>query len=535
MSLFPRRFALAALGIVMLSAHAAFAGLEVETAEGLIKQAEHYEKGDNGSPDPAKAAACYEKAATLGSAEAMNRLGLCFISGSGVSLDASKAYSLFQQAASKGYAKAYYNIGLCCRDGIGTSKDIDGSVKAFRKGSELGSVEATTGLAALMIAGKGMPEDVTGGEALLVKAANSGSADAMCKLGDLYQRGEGSIPVDHQKARSWYAKSAALGNKDAAASLKDLAKELAQKSASDAGLNASKHVSGSYVPPSSGRPYNAKAYMGEQYVGAVASRTPAPPITPINTVDQTTQPPMPPRSIQPLQESQPAQQNSSESDLNEVKAFFVQYLHSMLSNDPSQVADFFGQTVDYCYGNGGPSTPLDIAEDNRKLIAKYPERTYSDIHVVSIQSLAPGEAEIDYTFHYSYRGKKHASGSSEVVLRLRRVAEGWKIVAFHEQVQRAQAQESAEVSSPASPEVKPDVANVFWNPARTLRCLRCNRKIHPVRTIEGYEIYQIWYSSNEDPTVHFLNIAKSNLPGFTYYKFCSQACCAQWVGEHAPR
>ena len=84
----------------------------------------------------------------------------------------------------------------------------------------------------------------------------------------------------------------------------------------------------------------------------------------------------------------------------------------------------------------------------------------------------------------------------------------------------------------AAPEVKPEVANVFWNPEKPLCCLKCSKEIHPEGTNQGVDIYQIWYSSNEDRTVHSRSISKDEIPGFTYYKFCSQACCAQWVNEH---
>jgi hypothetical protein len=75
----------------------------------------------------------------------------------------------------------------------------------------------------------------------------------------------------------------------------------------------------------------------------------------------------------------------------------------------------------------------------------------------------------------------------------------------------------------------PDVANVFWEPGETLRCLECSGPILPRETSSGETIYHIWFSSNEDCGVNFREISKERLPAFTFYKFCGEECCTRWV------
>jgi len=83
---------------------------------------------------------------------------------------------------------------------------------------------------------------------------------------------------------------------------------------------------------------------------------------------------------------------------------------------------------------------------------------------------------------------------------------------------------------------KPDEANVFWFPNEPLKCLQCQHEItpHKFRGV-GEMVFEIWYSSNEDPTVNTILLRKNDMPNFRMYKFCSQSCCAQWVAEHTKK
>lgn len=75
----------------------------------------------------------------------------------------------------------------------------------------------------------------------------------------------------------------------------------------------------------------------------------------------------------------------------------------------------------------------------------------------------------------------------------------------------------------------PGVANVFWDPSETLRCLECREAILPHEGADGSATYSIYYTSNEDPAVYFREIPRAQLARFLFYKFCGRACCTIWV------
>ena len=63
--------------------------------------------------DPAAAVACYERAATLGDADALFQLAVCHLTGKGVpQRDTSRAIALFCQAADQGSAAAQYALAV---------------------------------------------------------------------------------------------------------------------------------------------------------------------------------------------------------------------------------------------------------------------------------------------------------------------------------------------------------------------------------------------------------------------------------------
>ena len=69
-------------------------------------QGDRYYFGVNASKDNAKAREWYEKAADMGSVEAMVSLGVLYANGQGVAQDYAKAREWYQKAADKGDASA---------------------------------------------------------------------------------------------------------------------------------------------------------------------------------------------------------------------------------------------------------------------------------------------------------------------------------------------------------------------------------------------------------------------------------------------
>jgi hypothetical protein len=72
-----------------------------------------------------------------------------------------------------------------------------------------------------------------------------------------------------------------------------------------------------------------------------------------------------------------------------------------------------------------------------------------------------------------------------------------------------------------------DVANVFYDPNYKLFDLLTDEPILP--NSEGQ--YDIWYSSNEDPSPHNIILNKTELSNHRYYKFKTNANCVQWCNN----
>jgi hypothetical protein len=78
-----------------------------------------------------------------------------------------------------------------------------------------------------------------------------------------------------------------------------------------------------------------------------------------------------------------------------------------------------------------------------------------------------------------------------------------------------------------NPEPRLDVANVFWKKEYTLFDLITDEPIFPISK-GGKTIYQIYYSSNEDPTPHFGEFTPEHLENHLFYKFKDKENCIKF-------
>ena len=76
-----------------------------------------------------------------------------------------------------------------------------------------------------------------------------------------------------------------------------------------------------------------------------------------------------------------------------------------------------------------------------------------------------------------------------------------------------------------------DFANVFYDSNYTLFDLETDEPIFPNK----YGVYEIWYSSNENPIVSFKSMSTSELQNFKYYKFKNEKNCTDWCNKKKQR
>jgi TPR repeat protein len=170
-----------------------------------------YSQGQGVKKDMKKAMDFYMKAADGGSVHAMVNAGHHYENTN----QPAKGVALYKKAANLGYAMAQYNLGNNYLYGQGVKQSYADAAHWFEKAALQGYREAQANYANILNNGYGAVEvNVLEAEKWYLCAANQGDAMAMCSLGKMYMRGR-VIPVNMAKAKYWFKKSAAGGEKEA--------------------------------------------------------------------------------------------------------------------------------------------------------------------------------------------------------------------------------------------------------------------------------------------------------------------------------
>lgn len=224
-----------------------------EQAEYFLEQGLNYEKGDGVTIDYVKARALYEKAASLGSIQALHNLGSLHNWGMGVEQDRATALSLWEKAALAGNMYSSFNMANAYLTGNGRTKSEGKALDYYLASYEQGYKPAICHYGKIMSARK--PANVIRIVELMEDMALSG--DGLCtqaiswllyenfeqhndperlmywsKFGVdtenpeatfvhalIYDFGEKGIEADAEKAKQYYLKAAALGRDNAFANL----------------------------------------------------------------------------------------------------------------------------------------------------------------------------------------------------------------------------------------------------------------------------------------------------------------------------
>lgn len=154
-----------------------------------------------------KAITFFEKAATLGCTEAMEKLGDIYRNGEhDITKDFAQAEKWYRKAADmNNYHSMYYLATLYCTDNAG-ARASDG-VALLQKAADKDYPEAIDYLAGLYIDGKVVTQDVDKGISLYKKAAKLDYPESMDHLAMLYQEGV-NLPKDPATVTYWQNKAA---------------------------------------------------------------------------------------------------------------------------------------------------------------------------------------------------------------------------------------------------------------------------------------------------------------------------------------
>jgi TPR repeat protein len=140
----------------------------------------------------------------------MYAMGVMLDEGAGFKPDGPQAFEWFSRAAKLGHAESMNRLGLLYLRGRGVPRNALAALAWFRLASAKGSLAAVNNIALLRFYGFGLPQSYSAAAKLLRMSADAGDADAQNKLGVMYDSGLG-VASDHRRAKALFLKSAAQG------------------------------------------------------------------------------------------------------------------------------------------------------------------------------------------------------------------------------------------------------------------------------------------------------------------------------------
>ena len=190
-------------------------------AMGMLGQ--RYIQGVGVKQSDKKGIELYEMAAEGGLANAQAMLGEFYRKGShGLTQSSKRAVALFTLAAKQGLTDAQYMLGSMYEKGDGIGQSDKKAIELFEMAAKKGNVGAQYNLGHFYREGShGLTQSDKKSIEFYTLAADQGFVEAQYNLGLMYVSGK-SIEQSFSKAREWWTKAAAQGNKNAIDGLKEL-------------------------------------------------------------------------------------------------------------------------------------------------------------------------------------------------------------------------------------------------------------------------------------------------------------------------
>ncbi|MBO5589910.1 MAG: SEL1-like repeat protein [Acidaminococcaceae bacterium] len=177
---------------------------EKEQADEIYLKAKKWQDDGNYK----KAFELYQKAADMGSMDAVAGLGWCYYNGNGVEKDLEKALEYNSEAADAGVARAQNVLGVMYDLGEGVNKNKVKAAELYRLAANKGDANAQCNLGYMYEDGVGVPQDFAQAVEWYRKAAEQGLARGQCNLGRMYRNGDG-VAQNFDEAMKWFLKGAA--------------------------------------------------------------------------------------------------------------------------------------------------------------------------------------------------------------------------------------------------------------------------------------------------------------------------------------
>lgn len=118
------------------------------------------------------------------------------------------AVPLLMDVAEKGYLIAYSNLGGMYLFDLGNPTE---ALKWFQRGTQAGDEASQYHLAEMYMEGTGVPQNMAEAIRLFTPSAEKSTAVSLYKIGDIYARGDHTVPRDYTKALQYLQRAAGVG------------------------------------------------------------------------------------------------------------------------------------------------------------------------------------------------------------------------------------------------------------------------------------------------------------------------------------
>jgi serine/threonine protein kinase/TPR repeat protein len=173
-----------------------------------------YSNGAGVERDLGRAVKWFQRASEKGDAAGKTCLAECYLNGKGIARNPTRAVEILEEAVASGYPRAMDLLGTCYHRGIGTQVRFAEAFRLFSQAQELGYWDSAGNLGVLHMNGDGVPQDAKRAVELFQEGSRNGSAHSMYLYARCLETGTG-VRMNMSMARTWYAKSASLGDPQA--------------------------------------------------------------------------------------------------------------------------------------------------------------------------------------------------------------------------------------------------------------------------------------------------------------------------------
>jgi TPR repeat protein len=163
----------------------------------------------------------YLQAAKQNNAAAAYRVAVCNEIGAGTRKEPARAAAFYRKAASLGDTAAMYKLGMVLLDGaLGEARNPRDAVGWLKRAAEQADDANPHALHELGLlhddpAGALVPYDPVYAKRLFTQAGQLGYTHAQFRLGQMYERGSPATPQDARRSIAWYTKAAEKGHAEA--------------------------------------------------------------------------------------------------------------------------------------------------------------------------------------------------------------------------------------------------------------------------------------------------------------------------------